>query len=204
MGKKQYSTGDDAYDLKDEPKARPAKPPQPSMLRYESKAVVQEEARERRRSFLQALRPKDLLLPGAVVGLGLACRGLLLLSHTTEGGARAAVIMGLVALATAFNVLVMLAGLMFAQRHVDMEPMHPAATVVKLGLIFVAGAGAAGFVASLAKFSAIGIATGVNVLFIIYWPLFSLLFKAGVTETMMCIAIIGMVQALLNMGVFML
>jgi len=31
-----------------------------------------------------------------------------------------------------------------------------------------------------------------------------MLFKAAVIETMMCIAIIGMVQALLNMGVFML
>jgi len=68
---------------------------------------------------------------------------------------RAAVIMTLVALATAFNVLAMLAGLMFASRLVDLEPMHPAATVVKLGVIFVAGASAAGFVASLAKFSAV-------------------------------------------------
>jgi len=103
--------------------------------------------------------------------------------------------MGLVALATAFNVLAMLAGLMFASRHVDLEPMHPGATTVKLGLIFVVGASAAGFVASLAKFSAAEIATGVNILFLIYWPLFSRLFKAGLIETMMCIAIIGMVQA---------
>ncbi|GEM_PF-6803914 len=204
MGKHRQPADDDAYDLTEEPVAPRAATPKPPVLRYESKAVVQKEARERRHRFLQACSPKDLLLPGALLALGLACRQLLVLSHTTEGGVRAGVIMALVALATAFNVLAMLAGLMFASRLVDLEPMHPAATVVKLGVIFVAGASVAGFVANLAKFSGIGIATGVNILFLIYWPLFSMLFKAAIIETMMCIAIIGLVQALLNMGVFML
>lgn len=204
MGKKQNSAGDDGYDLREEPVARSAKPARAPVLRYESKALVQKEARERRHRLLEAWRVKDLLLPASLLVLGLACRQLLVLSHTADGGMRAAVIMGLVALATVLNVLVMLAGLMVATRLVDLEPMRPAATVVKLGLIFVIGASVGGFVASLAKFSAVGIATGVNLLFLIYWPLFSVLFKASVIETMMCIAIIGMVQALLNMGVFML
>ncbi len=205
MGKNQRSAGDDGYDLKQVSRGRPtAAPPKPRVLRYESKAVVQKEARERRRQFLQTWSPKSLLLPGALLALGLACRQLLVLSHTTEGGMRAAVVMGLVAATTGFNVLAMFAGLLFALRHVDLEPMHPAATVVKLGVIFVAGASAGAFVASLGKFSAMAIATGVNLLFLVYWPLFSMLFKAGAMETMMCIAVIGMVQALLNLGVFML
>lgn len=110
--------------------------------------------------------------------------------------------MALVALGTAFNVLIMLGGFMFAGRHVDLEPSPLAATVVKLGLIFVAGAATAGFTASLAHFSPIGIGTGVNLLFLVYWVLFSLLFKASFFETMVCIAIIGSAQAFMNLGVW--
>jgi hypothetical protein len=127
---------------------------------------------------------------------------LLMMSNNTDGAARAAVMMALVALGTAFNVLVMLGGFMFATRLVDLEPSPPAATVVKLGLIFVAGASAAGFTASLAHFSGIGIGTGVNLLFLIYWILFSLLFKASFFETLMCVAIIGLAQAFMNLGVW--
>lgn len=203
MGKRQNAAGDDGYDLRDEgPVARPAKAT--PVLRYESKAVVQKEARERRHRLLEAWNAKALLIPGSLLVLGLACRQLLVLSHTADGETRAAVIMGLVALTTVLNVLAMLGGLMVAARLVDLEPMRLAPTVVKLGLIFVAGASAGAFVASLGKFSAVGIATGVNILFLIYWPLFAVLFKASVVETMMCIAIIGMVQALLNLGMFML
>ncbi len=202
MGKKQDSRGDDAYDLKDEPSTRRAQTPQPAVLRYESKAVVQKEARERRQRILKAWRLKDLWLPVVLIALGLACRGLLMISHSTEGTARAAVIMALVALATAFNVLAMLAGFMFALRHVDLEPSPPAATIVKLGLIFVAGASAAGLTASLAHFDPVGIVTGVNLLFLVYWILFSLLFKASFFETLMSIAIIGVVQAVLNLAVW--
>lgn len=201
MRKEQASAGDaaDGYDLKESPAAGPAKPPRPPVLAYEPRAAMQQ---AHRRRMLQAWRPKDLWLPGAILAAGLACRLLLGLSHSTDGGVRAVVIMALVALATVFNVLVMLAGLTIASRHVDLEPLSPAPTVIKLGLMFVAGASAGGFLANLGNFSVAGLTMGVNALFLIYWVLFSRLFRAGLTETMMSVAIIGLMQAVLNVGIW--
>lgn len=54
MSKKRDAGNDDGYDLKDEPGKRRPEAPRPAVLRYESKVVVQKEARERRQRVLQA------------------------------------------------------------------------------------------------------------------------------------------------------
>jgi hypothetical protein len=151
-----------------------------------------------------AWRAQNLWLPLTIIALGLACRLLWALSHSTDGVTRGIVVMSVVALATAFNTLVMLAGLSIASRLVDVDPAPAAASLIKLALLFVAGAAAGGFVASLDRFGVTGITIGVNAMILVYWILFALLFRTGLTETMMSVAIVGLIQAILNLGVWLL
>ncbi|MGA2497770.1 MAG: hypothetical protein ABSH20_08520 [Tepidisphaeraceae bacterium] len=191
----------DAYDLIEEPPVASSLPAQP-VLSYESKEVVKAERRRIRDRILEQWRIRDLWLPISLIVLGLACKLMVPLTHATDGGLRAAVVMGLVGLGTAFNVLVMLAAVMIAARLVDLDIASPIQTVVKLGLMFVLAASAGGLIANLAHFDGLGVAVGVHAVILLYWVLFALLFKAGLTETMMTIAIMGVLQAILNVGVW--
>ncbi|MFI5382167.1 MAG: hypothetical protein ACHRHE_22960 [Tepidisphaerales bacterium] len=189
----------DAYDLIEEPPA--ALPVQP-VLSYESREVVKAERRRLRDRLLDEWHVKDMWLPISLIVLGIACKLLVPLTHATNGGLRAAVVMGIVGLGTAFNVLLMLAAVMLAARLVELEIASPIQAVVKLGLMFVTAASVGGLIANLDHFDSMGVTVGVHAIILIYWVLFSLLFKAGLTETMMTIAIMGILQAILNLGLW--
>ncbi len=193
----------DVYDLTDDPPAPAAIVVPSPVLTYESKEVVKKEQRRVRDRILNELRIKDMWLPISLIVLAVACKLLVPLSHsTTNGGLRAVVVMSLVALGTGFNVLVMLAAVMIAARLVELDIASPAQTVVKLGLIFVAATSVGGLIANFARFDAMGVAVGVHAVILIYWILFALLFKAGLTETMMTIAIMGIMQGILNVALW--
>ena len=186
----------DGYELTEEAPSAPPAPPR--VLTYESKEVF----KENRRRLLEEWHVKDLWLPISLVVLGIGCKLLLPLAYSTGGGVRAAVVMGMVALCTAFNVLVMLAGVMIAARLVDLDVGAPMQAVVKLGLVFVAGASAGGLIANLDHFDSTGVTVAVYAIILIYWILFSLLFKAGLVETLLTIAIIVIMQGILNLGLW--
>lgn len=193
---------EDAYDLTEDPAAAAPAPVPTTVLTYESKEVVKEERRRIRNRILEEWRVRDLWLPITLITLGAACKLLFPLSQSTNGAARGVVVMGLVALATAFNVLLMLGAVMIASRLVELEPGPPIQAVVKLGLMFVVAASAGGFAASISRFDSLGVGVGVNIVILLYWILFALLFKAGVVETMMSIAIICILQAIFNLGIW--
>ena len=47
-----------------------------------------------------------------------------------------------------------------------------------------------------------GVTVGVHAIIILYWILFPLLFKTGLTETMWTVAILIIIQGLVNIGIW--
>jgi hypothetical protein len=210
---------DDLYGLSDEPaqaqprraipvaESIPAEPvvtpapisPAPTtgkVLAYQSKRA------DVRHGIPENWRLADLGLLLAMIALGLACRSIAPSMETAVGGARLGLTLLLVTFGLAFNVILMIAAMKVASMLADVDFGHPATATIKLGFIFVIASAAGAFCASLGKFDGIAITFGVHVTIILYWILFPLLFKTGLTETMWAVSIIIILQAIVNYGVW--
>ena len=157
---------------------------------------------------------KDLYVPPVLIVVGAVLRlvQLMFLSETGGnqwGGAAEAprgfaVAVGLILCETVVTVAVMLGGALLSFRIMDVELGSLGRAAFKLLALAVFAAGTASLTAVIDRdrYSVAGLVLAWHVMIVLYWIGFAFFFSLGLQETVLTVAIVGVLQALVFLGMW--